>query len=312
MKFSGLRFRTVIGAVAVLLCLISVVFIAHGFYELQTNLKSTGRVVGFRDEPNARFPIVVFMSATGDSVRIEGSVSSDPPEFQVGQMVELSYPADDPASARIMSFWSLWFAPTFIAIFAFVAAIIWVVAVVMEGRSTAEQLFDIDAMPSTNDRTSRLRAAFPDDFNQRFRESEIRSNRIMMRVAWSFAAIGVILIACSAYSFYERQSFAASHKLYDAVIIDYWNGSRLTTPQYEFTDEKGQLIRAYSEVGMRGSIDSVGSRVTVYYDSIRHSAIDSSWFSFYMMSWICGLIGIVFCGFGALFVTLLRRDSAAR
>jgi Protein of unknown function (DUF3592) len=64
------------------------------------------------DGHNTYRPVVRFTTAGGRDITYEESFSSNPAPYDVGASVEVLYPADDPDSARIKSFGSLWLGPT--------------------------------------------------------------------------------------------------------------------------------------------------------------------------------------------------------
>ena len=53
-------------------------------------------------------PVFTFVGVDGQSHTVTGDVSSDPPEFRLGQHVEVRYDKIRPEGARIASFWQLW------------------------------------------------------------------------------------------------------------------------------------------------------------------------------------------------------------
>lgn len=53
-------------------------------------------------------PVVAFTTPQGTEVEFTSSVSSNPPSFAVGEIVEVAYHADNPLNAQINTFWSLW------------------------------------------------------------------------------------------------------------------------------------------------------------------------------------------------------------
>jgi hypothetical protein len=57
-------------------------------------------------------PVVAFTADSGASVNFTSSFSSNPPAYDVGEAVEVLYAPDNPNSARIRGFGSLWLGPT--------------------------------------------------------------------------------------------------------------------------------------------------------------------------------------------------------
>lgn len=110
-----------------LLLLVGLPFVATGLYEANQSrqeLSSFARAVGavvdnsYRaTEDNgttsgAYYPVVEFKPADGRPVRFTDGVGSFPPDYDVGEQVDVLYnPADD-FEARINSWKRLWLAPT--------------------------------------------------------------------------------------------------------------------------------------------------------------------------------------------------------
>ncbi len=61
-------------------------------------------------------PVVAFTAATGKRVEFTSSVGSSPPSHRVGERVKVLYQPADPQSARLKSFFHLWFG--FLIVFA--------------------------------------------------------------------------------------------------------------------------------------------------------------------------------------------------
>lgn len=61
-------------------------------------------------------PTFQFKSPNGATYTITSSTASNPPEFIVGQRIQVLYLASDPANARIASFLQLWFMAIMFAI----------------------------------------------------------------------------------------------------------------------------------------------------------------------------------------------------
>jgi hypothetical protein len=61
-------------------------------------------------------PVVAFTTATGKRVEFTSSVGSSPPSHRVGERVKVLYQPADPQSARLKSFFHLWFG--FLIVFA--------------------------------------------------------------------------------------------------------------------------------------------------------------------------------------------------
>lgn len=62
-------------------------------------------------------PVVEFTAPNGERVEFASSTSSNPPAYDVGEIVDVLYDPDDPHDARIDGAFSLWFLPIFLSIF---------------------------------------------------------------------------------------------------------------------------------------------------------------------------------------------------
>lgn len=57
-------------------------------------------------------PVFEFRAISGQMIRVQESVSSNPPQFQVGETVEVLYDPEDPQNARINKWSNLYLFPT--------------------------------------------------------------------------------------------------------------------------------------------------------------------------------------------------------
>lgn len=87
-------------------------------------------------------PVVEFTTATGKRIEFVSSVGSSPPSHRVGESVKVLYNPADPQSARIKSFFQLWFG--FLIVFflglAFATIGLGMIFVRRRGRKRAEWL----------------------------------------------------------------------------------------------------------------------------------------------------------------------------
>jgi hypothetical protein len=83
-------------------------FLAHSSLAFRDGAQSAeGRVI----ELDGGKPVVEFDTPDGTH-RVTGSVSSDPPAYEVGENVTVWYPPDAPEAARIDGWLERWFLPT--------------------------------------------------------------------------------------------------------------------------------------------------------------------------------------------------------
>lgn len=87
-------------------------------------------------------PVVEFTTATGKRIEFVSSVGSSPPSHRVGEAVKVLYNPTDPESARIKSFFQLWFG--FLIVFGlglvFAAVGLGMILVRARGRKRADWL----------------------------------------------------------------------------------------------------------------------------------------------------------------------------
>jgi len=102
------------GGAGLVCLLIALVFGVSTQLFLSQASVADGTVIGPRNPESGRkyASTISFTTANGQAVQFTTSVSSSPPEFQLGQKVKIYYSPDNPeASARPDSFLSLWFLP---------------------------------------------------------------------------------------------------------------------------------------------------------------------------------------------------------
>jgi hypothetical protein len=87
-------------------------------------------------------PVVEFTSGTGKRIEFTSSVGSNPPSHRVGEAVTVLYNPADPYSARIKSFFQLWFGFLIVFFLGLVFAVIGLTMIFVRtrGRKRAEWL----------------------------------------------------------------------------------------------------------------------------------------------------------------------------
>jgi len=110
----------VFGGIGGAFLLVVLFLVANGLNFKRHASMATGTVI--RQESTGRQgfkPTIRFTTAAGQSIEFASSVSSSPPEFEVGQTVRVLYLPDDPAdSAKVDSIVSFWFVPGLFGLFA--------------------------------------------------------------------------------------------------------------------------------------------------------------------------------------------------
>jgi hypothetical protein len=79
------------------------------------NVGHVDRAAGDPQRSDASFRPVVRFTADGRPVTFEATRGSSPPRHRPGDRVEVLYPADDPAAARLASFSGRWELPLMLA-----------------------------------------------------------------------------------------------------------------------------------------------------------------------------------------------------
>ncbi len=91
------------------------VYAAYTAYRLETNgVVTEGTVVQMdpstTDGITTYSPIIEFQ-ANGQTISFDGNVSSNPPQYQVGDKVKVRYAKDDPSTAQIDKWSERWLMP---------------------------------------------------------------------------------------------------------------------------------------------------------------------------------------------------------
>ena len=108
-----------------------------------------GRVIDMvrtRDRENTGYlfaPVVRFQTLEGATIELESGLRSNPPMYRTGQTVSVFYDPDEPRSAAIKGFFSLWFMPIILGFIGSIFLIVGTAMVVMSGW--ARRFFDRDA-----------------------------------------------------------------------------------------------------------------------------------------------------------------------
>lgn len=81
-------------------------------YQFQHHgVRAEGRVVALVDTDSSTYPQVEFTTNRGEAQRFRGGIGSSPPDYAVGDKVEVIYDPAQPREAIIASFGELWLAP---------------------------------------------------------------------------------------------------------------------------------------------------------------------------------------------------------
>lgn len=98
-------------------CLVvSAGFVIHTGWFIQNSSRAEGHIIALTptvdNENQTNYaPIFRFIADNGQTYTITASVSSNPPGFDVGDVIKILYPKNSPEKASIDSFGQLWFIP---------------------------------------------------------------------------------------------------------------------------------------------------------------------------------------------------------
>ena len=99
---------------AVLLAIFSVYFFQRNQQFVNNNDKANGAIIGSErlnrtKGPDTFCPIVEFQAEDGNRYTFQGEPCLHPQyKIEIGEAVKVAYDKDQPQSAKILSFWSLW------------------------------------------------------------------------------------------------------------------------------------------------------------------------------------------------------------
>jgi hypothetical protein len=105
------------GAVSSILISGSLIKIIGNIFFLRLAKTAVGTVVGFKtgrssDRHTVYLPIVEFAPAANNhKIQITSSVGANPPDYKIGDEVDVRFLPKNPRTGRINSFWAIWALP---------------------------------------------------------------------------------------------------------------------------------------------------------------------------------------------------------
>jgi len=91
------------------------IYAAYTAYRLETNgVVTEGTVVQMdasTTDGNTTYSPIIEFQANGQSISFDGNISSNPPQYKVGDKVNVRYDKDDPATAQIDKWSERWLMP---------------------------------------------------------------------------------------------------------------------------------------------------------------------------------------------------------
>lgn len=116
-------------------------------------------MVRVRDSENTGYlfaPVVRFQTVEGKTIEFESGLRSNPPAYRTGQTVTVFYDPDEPLSAAIKGFFSLWLMPLILSFIGAGFLVIGTAMVVMSGwagryfRQGSSSLDPVGRLPSAS------------------------------------------------------------------------------------------------------------------------------------------------------------------
>ena len=112
----GLLFGLIFGFVGFILAALAVFFWLRTHAFLGTAQKARGTVIrlvySYSPEGGGGYsPVYTFRTMSGQVVEVTDSLSSNPPQFKEGQIINVLYDPENPNRARINKWFNLYFVP---------------------------------------------------------------------------------------------------------------------------------------------------------------------------------------------------------
>ena len=130
-----------------------------------------------------------------------------------------------------------------------------------------------------------------------------------------FGAVGVILLAIAGFLFYQTESFESKGILTQGTVIEMISsrsnkGGYTYAPVVAFmaNDNKEHICR--SNIYSSPPSYSVGDKADVYYNPTNPEDAELGGASAFLATYILSGIGLVFCGFAAMFYFILIKDNS--
>jgi len=108
-------FGSIFGFVGFILITLAVFFLlrTRAFISRSRQTQATiTQMIYSRDEDGGGYiPEFRFRTLEGQEIEVRGSLRTNPPQFKVGQVIEVLYDPDNPQNARIKKWFNLYFVP---------------------------------------------------------------------------------------------------------------------------------------------------------------------------------------------------------
>jgi hypothetical protein len=111
----SLIFGLIFGGVGFLLMALALIFLVRTRIFISNSQQAqatiTQMVYSSDSEGGGYTPVFRFRTLQGQEVEVSGSLRTNPPQFKVGQTIDVLYDPDKPQKARIKKWFNLYFVP---------------------------------------------------------------------------------------------------------------------------------------------------------------------------------------------------------
>lgn len=101
----------------------------------QTRGTVTQMVYESGTEGGGYLPIFRFRTLDGQEIEAKSNLATNPPQFKVGQVIDVLYDPDNPSQARIKKWHNLYFVPTLLGFLGLLFGCTSVVLIILEARN---------------------------------------------------------------------------------------------------------------------------------------------------------------------------------
>jgi len=111
----GIIFGLIFGSVGFILIALALFFLVRTRSFINNSLQTQGTITQMAyssdSEGGGYTPVFRFRTMQGQEVEVAGGLRSNPPQFKVGQVIDVLYDPDNPSRARIKKWFNLYFVP---------------------------------------------------------------------------------------------------------------------------------------------------------------------------------------------------------
>jgi len=113
--FESMMFGLTFGCVGFVLTALAVFFLVRTRSFISTSQQAQGTITqmvyGSDSEGGGYTPVFRFRTLEGQEVEVSGNIRTNPPQFKVGETIEVLYDPQNPGKARIKKGFNLYFVP---------------------------------------------------------------------------------------------------------------------------------------------------------------------------------------------------------